>query len=155
MSTLGISWQFLQSFRDQHITELHLLNTSDVRDLIIKRSTAQQKFSYAGGADLHPEMFGPANVFVSYAWMYFVDDLIGGIEVWISQQEDCPVGGWRFWIDLLVVNQHFDQPRLADARVEGENFKVFTREIEGALLEIGRALVVLSPWDRPHPTFRI
>ena len=153
MSTLGISWKSLQSFRDQHISDLHLLTTSDVRDLIIKRCTAQHKCSYA---NLHPEMFGPANVFVSHAWMYlFVDDLIGGIEVWISQQEDCPVGGWRFWIDLFVVNQHLDPPRLADARVEEENFKVFTNEFEGALLEIGRALVVLSPWDRPHWIFRI
>ena len=100
-------------------------------------------------------MFGPANVFVSHAWMYrFLDDLVGGIEVWISQQAG-PVASWRFWIDLFVVNQHLDPPRLADTKEEEENFQVFTREFEGALVEIGRALVVLSPWDRPHWIFRI
>ena len=115
MPTLGISWQFLQSFCAQHRSELHELTTSQVRDLIIKKSTEQQKCSYA---DLHPDMFGPANVFVSHAWMYrFLDDLVGGIEVWISQQAG-PVASWRFWIDLFVVNQHLDLPRLADTKEE-------------------------------------
>ena len=32
-------------------------------------------------------MFGPANVFVSHAWMYmFLDDLVGAIDVWNLDQ---------------------------------------------------------------------
>ena len=101
-------------------------------------------------------MFGPANVFVSHAWMYmFLEDLIGAIEAWISQQPSCPDGGWRFWIDLFVVNQHLDPPQFPDAREEAENFKVFTDGFEGALVQIQRALIVLSPWNRPHWIFRI
>ena len=50
---------------------------------------------------------------------------------------------------------HLDPPLLADAKEREENFKVFTREFEGVLLEIGHALVVLSPWDRQHWIFRI
>ena len=100
-------------------------------------------------------MFGPANVFVSHAWMYmFLEDLIGAIEVWISQEPCCSEGEWRFWIDLLVVNQHLDPPQLPDAREEAENFKVFTDGFEGALVQIQRAVIVLSPWDRPHWIFR-
>ena len=78
ISRLGISLQHLKSFCLEHKDQLDGLTTAQVRDLIIKPATAHIKGSYA---DLHPEMFQLANVFVSHAWRSDFDaDVVEGLE---------------------------------------------------------------------------
>ena len=81
---------------------------------MVKSLTAARRIPYS---ELEPGEFGPAVVFVSHAWSYnFLDELVEGIGSWIIlQAQRVPVGGWFLWIDIFVVNQHFDVPKEIDS----------------------------------------
>jgi hypothetical protein len=104
VSNLGISWDALKKFCFEHQGQLSGLSTRLVRDGFIIPATAHTKRAYS---DLYPRMFGKANVFVSHAWLYkFKEDLVAALEAWVNSQDQSPAGGWFFWIDIFVVNQH-------------------------------------------------
>ena len=101
ISGVGISWTGLQTFCKQYKDQLQGKTTLQVRDEVIKISTVARKISYA---ELEPDIFEAANIFVSHAWSYlFLEELVESIETWITQQEH-PVGGWYLWLDIFVVN---------------------------------------------------
>ena len=101
ISGVGISWAGLQTFCKRYKDQLQGKTTLQVRDEVIKISTVARKISYA---ELEPDIFEAANVFVSHAWSYlFLEELVESIETWIMQQEH-PVGGWYLWLDIFVVN---------------------------------------------------
>ena len=153
ISRLGISWRALNRFCSQHKGQLLGLTTTEVRDRIIKPATVHLKCSYA---DLYPDIFGPANAFVSHAWRYrFLKDLVAAIKAWRKQQPRNSIADLFLWIDIFVVNQHIDPPKILNTEEEERNFKTFSDGFQEALKGIGRAIIVLSPWNRPEWMFRI
>jgi hypothetical protein len=154
ISRLGISLQHLKSFCLEHKDQLDGLTTAQVRDLIIKPATAHIKGSYA---DLHPEMFQPANVFVSHAWRSnFEKDVVEGIEAReMEQPKSSTVECDYYWIDIFTVNQHVDPPEMQSSEEEARNFEIFADGFESVLQSIGQAIILLSPWNRPEWIFRI
>ena len=151
ISRLGISWAALKLFCSEHEDKLNGLTTKEVQEKIIKPATAQIKGPYS---DLHPEMFQKANVFVSHAWRYnFLKDLIPALESWIAMQVS--MAEVFLWIDIFTVSQHADPPEHQDSEEEARNFQIFADGFELALQDIGRAVIVLSPWNRPEWIFRI
>ena len=153
ISGVGISWIGLQTFCKRYEQELKGKTTLQVRDEVIKISTVARKIPYA---ELEPAIFEAANVFVSHAWSYlFLEELVESIETWITQQEQIPVGGWFFWIDIFVVNQHVDVPNEINSTLAEKNFRDFSHGFQEKLRKIGKAILVLSPWDKPMWIFRV
>jgi len=153
ISRLGISWQALQRFCSEQKDQLNGLTTTQVRDLIIKPATAKTKGPYS---DLYPDMFQKANVFVSHAWRNnFLSDLVAAIESFLKEQTLISVPDWYFWIDIFVVPQHVDPPENQTGEEQAINFQIFSDGFQLALQDIGRALIVLSPWNKPDWMFRI
>ena len=110
--------------------------------------TASRKSSYSDVC-AEPGAFGPANLFVSHAWSYsFMEDLIDGLCASLEQQQ-VPPEGWFLWIDIFVVSQWLDPPKVGDSVAAARNFKIFSKSFLDVLKEIGRAVFILSPWDRP------
>ena len=127
--------------------------TLQVRDEVIKISTEARKISYA---ELEPDIFEAANVFVSHAWSYlFLEELVESIDTWITQQEQIPVRGWYLWIDIFVVNQHVNVPNEINSTLAEQNFREFSQGFQEKLTKIGKAILVLSPWDKPMWIFRV
>ena len=101
-------------------------------------------------------MFGPANAFVSHAWRYrFLKDLVAAIKAWRKRQPRNSIVNLFLWVDIFVVNQHIDPPKIQNTEEEERNFKTFSDGFQVALQDIGRAIIVLSPWNRPEWMFRI
>ena len=148
VSRLGISWSALQAFCIKNKERLRGKTTLQVRDEIIKELTASRKSSYSE-VFAEPGAFGPANLFVSHAWSYnFMEDLIDGLCASLEQQQ-APSEGWFLWIDIFVVCQWVDPPKAGDSVAAAQNFKIFSQAFLNVLKEIGRAVFILSPWDRP------
>ena len=148
VSRLGISWSALQAFCTKNKERLRGKTTLQVRDEIIKELTASRKSSYSE-VFAEPGAFGPANLFVSHAWSYnFMEDLIDGLCASLEQQQ-APLEGWFLWIDIFVVCQWVDPPKARDSVAAAQNFKIFSQAFLNVLKEIGRAVFILSPWDRP------
>ena len=101
-------------------------------------------------------MFGPANAFVSHAWRYrFLKDLVAAIKAWKKRQPRNSIVNLFLWVDIFVVNQHIDPPKIQNTEEEERNFKTFSDGLQVALQDVGRAIIVLSPWNRPEWMFRI
>ena len=148
VSRLGISWSALQAFCTKNKERLRGKTTLQVRDEIIKELTASRKSSYSE-VFAEPGAFGPANLFVSHAWSYnFMEDLIDSLCASLEQQR-APPEGWFLWIDIFVVCQWVDPPKARDSVAAAQNFKIFSQAFLNVLKEIGRAVFILSPWDRP------
>ena len=148
VSRLGISWSSLQAFCTKYKSDLEGKTTLEVRDEIIKKLTASRKSSYSD-VFAEPGVFGPANLFVSHAWSYkFMEDLIDGLCASLEQQR-APSEGWFLWIDIFVVCQWVDPPKAGDSVAAARNFKIFSKAFSDVLKQIGRAVFILSPWDRP------
>ena len=153
ISRLGISWQALQRFCSEHKDQLKGLTTTQVRDWIIKPATAKTKGAFC---DVYPNMFQKANVFVSHAWRYnFLTDLVASIESWLKEQALNSAVEWFFWIDIFVVPQHADPPENQNSEEQASNFQMFSDGFQQALQDIGRAVFVLPPWNKPEWIFRI
>ena len=149
----GVSWGALQSFCEAHQADLQGRSTRQVRDLI-KSLTTFRRCSYADYLDnpvseSESETVGPATVFVSHAWSRPFLELIDCIGNWLGQQDHKARVRQRFWLDLMVVSQHLDDPSEADAQVAAENFSIFSGGFQCRLQAIGVAIFVLSPRDEP------
>eukprot|EP00292_Cryptomonas_paramecium_P003867 CAMPEP_0113728054 /NCGR_PEP_ID=MMETSP0038_2-20120614/41626_1 /TAXON_ID=2898 /ORGANISM="Cryptomonas paramecium" /LENGTH=749 /DNA_ID=CAMNT_0000659433 /DNA_START=120 /DNA_END=2366 /DNA_ORIENTATION=+ /assembly_acc=CAM_ASM_000170 len=141
ISSLGVKWTSLLAFCEARKEQLADMTTKEVCGELMRETRAKQ----CAYADLHPEMFGPANVFVSHAWGYrFLDELVPALSKWVESEEGGAEGERCLWIDILVVNQHSSGVLSDEA-----NFRAFASGFEGVLQGIGRAVIVLSPWERP------
>ena len=93
---------------------------------------------------------------MSHAWRYrFLKDLVAAIKAWRKRQPRNSIADLFLWIDIFVVNQHIDPPKILNTEEEERNFKTFSDGFQEALKGIGRAIIVLSPWNRPEWMFRI
>ena len=145
INTIGISLSALLDFCDQHKSKLPGMTTKAVCDEIIKPATAHQSISYL---ELHPEMSGEAEMFISHAWLMLFLDLVHAIQ---SEAQKLLLKDPRFWIDIFGCNQH--------APPSNTDFGFWSNGFEGALVKIHRrnapdgripsALIVLSPYDDP------
>jgi hypothetical protein len=82
---------------------------------------------------------GKANVFVSHAWANPFLDLVEALEVWLRRSRISELECY-FWIDLFIVNQHDTEQR---------PFEWWETLFRQSMCDIGRALVVLNPWNNP------
>jgi tetratricopeptide (TPR) repeat protein len=75
----------------------------------------------------------------------------------LKEQTLISVPDWYFWIDIFVVPQHVDPPENQTGEEQAINFQIFSDGFQLALQDIGRALIVLSPWNKPDSSwmFRI
>ena len=115
MDNTGVSLAFLKQFHAQLFgTEAGqppafdpaTLTTTEACDKFVKRLTAERQCAYIDlfrhqQAQQQPPLFAPANVFVSHAWRYAIND---SLQVMIEYGEQHP--NTYFWFDLLVNNQH-------------------------------------------------
>ena len=152
---IGVSWAWLQNFIKQPTVQFSTWScfkktlpvetegfdfqqstTKQVCDHVIKPPTMSQLVSFAKLQS--PKDVRLANAFVSHAWSGQFENLISALTKWVKNKQP-PPEGWFFWIDIFVVNQHSN---ISDFGYWSSGFKK-------ALKAIGRAVIVLSPWNKP------
>lgn len=82
-----------------------------------------------------------AQTFISYAWNYKWGDLLDALVAELLK-EDSDV---FIWMDVFVINQH----KIADVK-----FEAWTQMFRGMLKNLGKANLVLIPWEKPIPVER-
>ena len=159
ISMIGVSLAFLRKFLVTY-NEFNFreLSTNQVNQLIIQERTKNCRKSfcdyvqnYTTGEDSvkwndckgYPKCyFGKATVFVSHAWANSFAELVGAIESWsakiYSRSEE------YFWIDNFITNQHETE----------KSFEWWNTLFKQCVLDIGRAVMVMSPWNAPVFTTR-
>jgi tetratricopeptide (TPR) repeat protein len=152
---IGVSWAWLQNFIKQPTVQFSTWScfkktlpvvtegfdfqqstTKQVCDHVIKPPTMSQLVSFAKLQS--PKDVRLANAFVSHAWSGKFENLISALTKWVKNKQP-PPEGWFFWIDIFVVNQHSN---ISD-------FGYWSTGFKKALKAIGRAVIVLSPWNQP------
>ena len=131
----GVSLAYLE----KHSEKNPAWTTADFCEHHVKQVTLQSKTSLAEHlVAAQPELVKPvAEVFVSHAWQYNFAKLVAALK----QTQD------RFvWLDVVCVNQH----RTARDFPEQWWYETFA----SALRAIGRAEIVLAPWNDPLPSRR-
>ena len=165
--SIGISMRYIKEFiscfpKDQ----LEGKSTSKVCYEIIEPMTRELSCSHVDyyrsmregqESALDGSLYGRANVFVSHAWASPFLDLVDALEVWQQRRRGSDRVGkeqgkvvemdvaeeqeeWYFWIDLFIVNQHDTEER---------PFDWWETLFRSSMCDIGRALVVLNPWNAP------
>ena len=87
---------------------------------------------------------GTPTVFVSHAWQFSFASVIAALRTFVAE---LPKGSPQpfFWVDVLCVDEHTTQTAPL------EWWRTTFREAIG---NIGRTLMVLSPWEKPLPLTR-
>eukprot|EP00043_Microstomoeca_roanoka_P010594 m.100457 g.100457 ORF g.100457 m.100457 type:complete len:631 (+) comp14939_c0_seq1:183-2075(+) len=91
--------------------------------------------------DMTTAVLGPANVFVSHAWMYPFNDLV---EALIEHQRSVDTVCY-FWVDLFANDQN---------KATEQPFDWWTVRFKESIAAIGKVLLVLAPWTDPIPLKR-
>ena len=159
ISMVGVSLAFLRKFMDIYNEfNFRKLSTTQVNHLIIQERTKNCKKSFCdyvqgytteedsakwNDSKGYPKRyFGKATVFVSHAWANSFDELVGAIESWAakiySRSEE------YFWIDSFITNQHETE----------KSFDWWNTLFKQCVLDVGRAVMVMSPWNAPVFTTR-
>ena len=80
-------------------------------------------------------------MFVSHAWKYaFYDVVVAAMEQYASKDSDA-----YFWFDLFTNDQN---------KVAEKDFNWFSDTFRNSIKNIGKVLLILSPWDDPMPIKR-
>jgi hypothetical protein len=118
------------------------LTTVQVCQRKIKPLTFQAKSSYCAMLKTqgHPAYVEKADVFISHAHSYLFEDFLSALE-W--KLRDDPEAG--VWLDLFCINQH--EPM-------DWTFEWLSTTFKSNVAEIGRTIMVMSPWDNPLPYTR-
>jgi tetratricopeptide (TPR) repeat protein len=112
--------------------------TEDVNNEIQKPITLSKKVSYCEYLkENNASSIKKANVFISHAWKYKFLDLVDAINKHFKGETDTIV-----WCDVFSINQH-----------KLNSIDIF-KSIKNAIKEIGRAVVILSPWNNAIPFTR-
>ena len=136
-------------------SELEGLTTTDVCEKFIKPWTFETQTSFCEWLSLqeHPAV-GKANVFISHAWQCQFLDVMEAIVTHL--REDGHSNGTNstkttaqndpiIWFCLFSNNQH---------KVAAFEFEWFSETFQSAVADIGRTIMVMSPWDDPLPFTR-
>ena len=130
---------FLEWFVEHESAMVQGKTTKEVCEMLKKR-TQIKKCSYtdllrAKGEHHH---VGLAMFFVSHAWGGKFIELVAAVKK-VVVKKGLSFQATYLWIDIFVVNQH----------LEISDFKYWTSNFEGSLVQIGHAIIVLSPWRKP------
>ena len=143
---LGVSVDFLKNFVDQLTAEEKEFTTAQICQRIIEPKTRAR----GGGRyvdlvkhqhdDSEKPFVGPANVFVSHAWMYKFVDTVDTLAQYAAYDANT-----FFWIDLFANDQN-------DTQRKGSDW--WTTTLKDQITGAGTVLLVLAPWDNPLPLHR-
>jgi tetratricopeptide (TPR) repeat protein len=117
------------------------MNTTDVCSKFLMPATSQHQISFcemlqqSGSPNV-----GKANVFISHAWRYGFLDVVDALQHHFKHEPDTYI-----WFDLFSNNQHL---------AGNLPFEWWTETFMSAIKEIGRVVMVLSPWNNPIPFTR-
>ncbi|EDQ91347.1 uncharacterized protein MONBRDRAFT_36252, partial [Monosiga brevicollis MX1] len=145
---LGVSAAFLQALetqlRQQFGDEFDKLTTSEICTRYVMPLTKARACAWVDLLLEDPAQrphLAPATVFVSHAWKYSFATTLATV----LYHERTEVPGAYYWLDLVPNNQHaaVDLPYEWWCNTFQENIK-----------EIGRVLLVMSPWRDPVPMTR-
>jgi tetratricopeptide (TPR) repeat protein len=119
---------------------LKSMTTTDINNEAQKALTYSSKSSYCDQLLAQGESgVGKPIIFVSHAWKYLFLDVMNAIKCH-CKGEDAII-----WFDLFTNNQH-DAPDL--------DFNWWSTTFKSAIRDIGRTVMVLSPWSDPIPFTR-
>lgn len=139
---LGIKLSFLSSYANA-LKDIEKKTTDDICQELIK------PFLLSGGYQCSyceyllktdPTLVGEAHVFISHAWRFNFLDVVHALEEFFSTEPDVII-----WFDLFSNNQ-FD--------TSSKSFDWWCNTFKTAIQEIGRTVMVLSPWNDPVPLTR-
>ena len=154
ISLVGVSLAFIRKFIDSYSDEFNFreLSTTQVNHLIVQVKTNDCKKPfydyvqcYTTGKDSEKwsnsrGYFGKATVFVSHAWADSFYELFETIEKWQAKSGTDEY----FWIDNFIINQHETE----------RSFDGWTTLFKQSVIDIGRAVMVMNPWNAPVYTTR-
>ena len=142
---ISVSVRWLEKWAREHEAQLAGKSTEAVVAEMLAPQTRARACSVAealAGQRLRPELIddvamcsGEATCLVSHAWRDSFVDTVGAAIEW-GQRQPAPDAAFA-WIDAFAVSQH------------GGGWDTAAGWDRAAVGEIGSALVVLSPWDRP------
>ena len=145
----GISLACLREFCAAYEGKLRRKTTDEVCRYFIKPITAPSQSSLAEAlqrleeSGMHNGLTGKANVFISHTLKYEFLDLVDALEAYILSLP-APENVY-VWLDVFVVNQHQSAVRP----------KIWwTETYQRGIGNIGKACLVLSPWNAPIPLTR-
>jgi len=114
------------------------LTTNDVCTKFLKPATKKGNKSYCEAFKKKLGVGGKATVFICHAWALEFIETVNSLENYFKDTPDVFI-----WIDLFSNNQHKpDMP-----------FEWFATTLKSAIQEIGRTVLILSPWRINHYAF--
>ena len=118
------------------------MTTREVRERVIKPCTERRQSSFVDvlKSNNHPAYGAKANVFVSHAHQSQFWNTIQAVQRCVSKDTTNDYGDVVVWIDLFSINQH--QPNVWTTDWLFDTF-------QDAIKEIGRTIMVTSPWNHP------
>ena len=137
----GVSIAFLKEFAAEcrrTRPDAETATTGDVCKAVIKPATEHAKCSFVEllkrtGRAQHVRR---ANLFVSHAWTYKFQLVVETLAGW-CEREGLDAQACFVWFDVFASNQH---ARIADFAHWSAGFRL-------AIRSIGRAVLILQPWD--------
>ncbi|KAF0695341.1 Aste57867_13852 [Aphanomyces stellatus] len=145
----GVSCAFLVSWKDELLVQGRISassTTTDVCEAIVKPATVGTNGSFV---DLlvaqSPVSFGRATHFVSHAWKYCFCDLVAAIEIFALSLPPSDAAAARFWVDLLVVDQH---------NAPSRPHTWWSTTFVDAIRAFGKVVLVFQPLLDPIPLTR-
>ena len=150
----GVSLELLRRCKALAVT--HRWTTTDLSEQFIKAETQAMQCSFEEfmrhkhSEEPHPTLglthgecfYDAATVFISHAWRYQFAELVDAVETFT---EDHAPAEFSYWVDLFV-NDQWNAPKLP--------YEWWAGTFCSAIGEIGRTVLVLSPWDAPVPLTR-
>ena len=139
----GISVAALRSFYENHVEGKTYPNCTcadilPVVKMLTKAKYGRGGFSYcellrrqAASSPSLPSEFGPATVYISYAWKYNFHEYLVALE---CKFKDQPLV--RLWIDLFCHNQH-----------EELSSDEWITKFEQLIVRINNTVAIVIPWD--------
>jgi tetratricopeptide (TPR) repeat protein len=138
ISLLGIKLSYLCT---SFLPKTAGMTTEQVCETIVKPNTASDKCSFCEYEQhVNPSVIGKADVFISHAWKYNFCDVLETLKDYFEESPDIFI-----WFDIMSENQHSSPNRTCEW---------WTNSFKSAIKEIGRTVMVLTPYNDPIPLTR-
>jgi tetratricopeptide (TPR) repeat protein len=138
ISLLGIKLSYLFSY---FLPKTAGMTTQNVCDTIVKPVTASDKCSFCQYQQrVNPSVISKANVFISHAWQYNFGYVMETLKDYFEETPDIFI-----WFDVMSNNQH---------EATNRTFEWWINSFKSAIKEIGRTVMVLTPYNDPIPLTR-
>ena len=158
----GVSLAFIHKFFANYYVDFDLKNmsTTQVTDSIVVEKTKDCERSFCDyvryytmgeeavkweDCNRDPDRyFGKATVFVSHIWANSYIELVEALEAWLAKTDRNGTAEEYFWVDNFIINQHEKE----------QSFDWWANTFKQSLADIGRAVMVMHPWNAPVYTTR-